>query len=74
MRKGERKKGFGKMDGDTPDGVGGKPARGPKVDGADPSRLSAAAHHTGGNHHFQAEHGRRDMPGMPGGSRSLMDE
>lgn len=67
-----RKKGTGKMDSYTPDGEGAKGSRGPKVAGS--SGIETGAHHTGGNHAFQAEVGRRDMPGVPGGSRSLQGE
>lgn len=70
MDKGERKKGFGKHDRYTPDGAGAKPAKGPKME----RELEAVEHHTGGAHNFQAEYGRCDMPGAPGGSRSLQGE
>ncbi|HEX9472496.1 MAG TPA: hypothetical protein VF957_23470 [Bradyrhizobium sp.] len=72
MKKGAREKGFGKLDSDTPDGKFATKSKGPKVDGT--GMPDAAAHHTGGRQHFQAEHGREDMPAVPCGSRSLEGE
>lgn len=67
-----REKGMGKTDASTPDGkVRGSTYRGAKPSTGMPDR---AEHHTGGRQHFQAEHGRQDMPGVPYGSRSLQGE